>query len=229
MSTPQNKKKPRRIEHLETIKEKIYIFCEGAKTEPFYFEGFKKAIKSNVAYRDLVHIHVEGVGAETLRVIRAAEAYVRANKLKNATVWCVYDKDSFPDQDFNAVSERANTLNHQQSNVAYNVAWSNQCIEYWFVLHFSFYDSDNDRKYYRDFLHKKFGELGWRRYEKNNEELFKVMTEKGNPKQAIRWAEQRLKACSGLTDAESVPATKIHLLVKKLALYLPEDLRDKYL
>lgn len=55
------------------------------------------------------------------------------------------------------------------------------------------------------------------------------MTEKGNPKQAIRWAEQRLKACSGLTDAESVPATKIHLLVKKLALYLPEDLRDKYL
>lgn len=229
MQTPKNKKKPRKVEHLETVKDKIYIFCEGAKTEPLYFEGFKKAIKSNVAYKNLVHVQVEGVGAETLRVIYAAEKYVRANKLKNAIVWCVYDKDSFPNQDFNAVSERADTLNRQQNDVIYNVAWSNQCIEYWFVLHFAFYVSDNDRKYYRQFLHAKFKELGWERYEKNNEELFDVMTEKGNPKQAIRWAERRLRECSGLTDTESVPATKVHLLVRTLAQYLPESLKDKYL
>jgi len=55
------------------------------------------------------------------------------------------------------------------------------------------------------------------------------MTEKGNPKQAIRWAERRLEECSGLTDTESVPATKVHLLIRTLAQYLPENLRDKYL
>lgn len=229
MPNPKNKKKPRKVEHLEAIKDKIYIFCEGEKTEPLYFEGFKKAIKSNAAYKNLVHVHVEGVGAETLRVIYAAEEYVRANKLKNAIVWCVYDKDSFPNQDFNAVSERANTLNRQQNDVVYNVAWSNQCIEYWFVLHFAFYVANNDRKYYREFLHAKLRELGWERYEKNNDELFDIMTEKGNPKQAIRWAERRLEECSGLTDTESVPATKVHLLVRALAQYLPEKLRDKYL
>lgn len=229
MPNPKNKKKPRKVEHLEAIKDKIYIFCEGEKTEPLYFEGFKKAIKSNVAYKNLVHVHVEGVGAETLRVIYAAEEYVRANKPKNAIVWCVYDKDSFPNQDFNAVSERANTLNRQQNDVVYNVAWSNQCIEYWFVLHFAFYVANNDRKYYREFLHAKLRELGWERYEKNNDELFDIMTEKGNPKQAIRWAERRLEECSGLTDTESVPATKVHLLVRALAQYLPEKLRDKYL
>lgn len=226
---PQNRKKPRRVEHLEAVKEKIYIFCEGQQTEPLYFKGFAEAIKSNAVYKNLVHVHVEGVGAETLRVINFAEDYVKSHQLKKATVWCVYDKDSFPKQNFNAVSERASVLNNQQKDVVYNVAWSNQCIEYWFILHFEFYQSDNDRKDYRKFLHEKFEELGWARYEKNNAELFSIMTEKGNPKRAIKWAERRLKDCAGLTESQSVPATKVHLLVQKLAKYLPDELRSKYL
>ena len=118
---PQNRKKPRRVEHLEAVKEKIYIFCEGQQTEPLYFKGFAEAIKSNAVYKNLVHVHVEGVGAETLRVINFAEDYVKSHQLKNATVWCVYDKDSFPKQNFNAVSERASVLNNQQKDVVYNV------------------------------------------------------------------------------------------------------------
>lgn len=55
------------------------------------------------------------------------------------------------------------------------------------------------------------------------------MTEKGNPKRAIKWAERRLKDCAGLTESQSVPATKVHLLVQKLAKYLPDELRSKYL
>ena len=81
MPTPQNKKKPRKVEHLETIREKIYIFCEGEQTEPLYFKGFEKAITSNAIYKNLVDIHVEGVGEETLRVIYAAEEYVKKNKI----------------------------------------------------------------------------------------------------------------------------------------------------
>ena len=229
MPAPQYKKRSRKVEHLEAVSEKIYVFCEGAKTEPLYFKGFENAIKENAIYKNLVHVHVEGVGAETLRVINEAEKYVKANKLKGANVWCVYDKDSFPKQDFNAVSNRAAVLNKQQTDVTYNVAWSNQCIEYWFILHFAFYTADNDRKFYRNFLHKTFENLGWPRYEKNNEELFNIMTNYGNPKQAIVWAQKRLKECKGLTDAESAPATKVHLLVKELAKYLPEERRVKYL
>lgn len=229
MPAPQNRKKQRRIEHLETASEKIFIFCEGEQTEPLYFEGFQKAIKSNPVYKNLVHVQVEGVGAETLRVIYAAEQFVEDNQLKNANVWCVYDKDSFPRQDFNAVSERARVLNSQQKDVVYHVAWSNQCIEYWFILHFEFYIADNDRKDYRKFLHSKFKDLGWTRYEKNNSELFDIMTEKGNPKQAIRWAQKRIEECGNMTDTDCVPATKVHLLVRELAKYLPENIRSKYI
>ncbi len=229
MSAPNNRKKVRKTGYIEPVGEKFYIFCEGAQTEPLYFRGFEKVIKGNAIYKNLVHVHVEGVGAETLRVIYAAEKYVRKNKIENANIWCVYDKDSFPKQDFNAVAQRAEVLNGQQNKVKYFVAWSNQCIEYWFILHFAYYDSDNHRADYRKFLHTTFKKFRWNRYEKNNEELFEIMTNKGNPKQAIKHAERRLIECAGKSDTDSVPATKVHLLVKELAKYLPDDIRDKYL
>lgn len=229
MPLPRNRKKNRRIEYLETVKEKIYVFCEGEQTEPLYFKGFEKAIKSDPIYKNSVHVHIEGVGAETLRVIYAAEQYVKKNSIIDASIWCVYDKDCFPKQDFNAVAEYAETLNNKQSDVTYKVAWSNQCIEYWFILHFDLYTSDNDRKYYRDFLHKKFRNLGWERYQKNNAELFDIMTHLGNPKRAIAWAKKQISEFEGKSDSDSAPATKVHLLVQELAKYLPEDIKCKYI
>jgi len=225
----QNRKKSRRIGYLNTIEHRYYIFCEGEQTEPNYFRGFEKTIKENPIYKNALYIETIGVGAETLRVINHAEEYVIKNSIDNAKIWCVYDKDSFPSQNFNAVSEKAKHLNVSQTKATYCVAWSNQCIEYWFILHFDWYDSDNDRKYYRKYLHGKFAELGWKRYEKNNEDLFYILTDFGNPKLAIKHANNRLAQCSGLTDADSSPATKVHLLVEELAKYLPEQLQKKYI
>lgn len=229
MPTPQNKKKPRKIHHIEDASERIYIFCEGVQTEPSYFEGFKKAIQSNAVYKNLVHVHIEGVGAETLRVIYAAENYVRENQIENATIWCVYDQDSFPKQNFNSVSQYAKNLNKQQNKVNYQVAWSNQCIEYWFILHFDLYTSDNDRKYYRSYLHNKFRELGYPKYEKNNKEIFDILTKRGNPKRAIKWAQKQLNEFSGQPDSDCAPATRVHLLVEALSKYLPEQYKNRYI
>lgn len=228
MKSSQNRKKQRKVNTLFEGKH-FFIFCEGEQTEPLYFKGFEAAINSNPIYRNNVQVYVQGLGAETLRVIQYAENYVRENHIDNAEIWCVYDKDSFPSQDFNGVSERANYLNSLPSNVKYNVAWSNQCVEYWFILHFAYYDSNNDRKYYRDFLHRKFHEFGWDKYEKNNNELFAIMTKHGNPNLAIRFAEKRMHECDGLTDSDCAPATKVYLLVKELAEYLPDDYRKKYI
>lgn len=104
-----------------------------------------------------------------------------------------------------------------------------QCIEYWFILHFDYYDSNNDRKYYRKYLHKEFKELGWNKYEKNNNELFELLSQHGDPRKAIRFAKQRLTSLSGRTDSESAPATKVHRLVEELAEFLPEHLQHKYI
>lgn len=226
---PSNRKKRRTIEKYETIQDRYYLFCEGKQTEPLYFKGFEKEIKNNPIYKNLVFVKVEGLGKETLRVIYEAEQYVIDNNISDAQIWCIYDKDSFPADDFNTVSEYADALNRNQNKVKYYVAWSNQCIEYWFILHFDWYVSDNDRKYYRRYLHKKFAEFGWKRYTKNNEELFNILTKCGNPKLAIQRAERRLKECEGKNDANSAPATKVHLLVNQLAKYLPDETKSYYI
>ena len=228
-SKSEKRMKSRRVEHLPLFERKYYIFCEGIQTEPLYFEGLRRAIESNPIYKNMVLIEVEGVGEETIRVIEAAEKRATSLALKDAQIWCIYDKDSASPERFNKVSTKANALNDKQSDVVYRVGWSNQCVEYWFILHFDFYIADNDRKYYRRYLHRKFRELGWNRYEKNNSELFDILSYMGNPLQAISWAKQRLVSCSGLTDSQSVPATRIHELIEELATYLPDDLRKRYL
>lgn len=223
-------KKKRIIERLELVENKYYIFCEGEKTEPNYFEGFKRHIERNSIYKNLVLIEIEGVGADTERVIDCAVKYVKKNRIKDAQVWCVYDKDSFPSESFNRVNEIAENLNDEQDDVKYCVAWSNQCVEYWFVLHFNYYDVDNDREYYIENLNQSFKDKGLPKYEKAKDKyLFDKLTEHGNPKLAIRYAERRISDCCGKTDADTKPATKVYKLVQELSKYLPDDIIKRYI
>ena len=221
--------KKRKINIYETIEKRYYIFCEGKQTEPNYFKGFKEAIEVNPIYKNRIFIQIEGTGSETKRVIGAARDYIENNGIENAEIWCVYDKDSFPSADFNAVSETADSLNRNDKSLTYRVAWSNQCIEYWFILHFDYYDSDNNRMYYRKYLHKRFADFGLTRYEKRNPGVFAILLEFGNPKTAIKHAKRQLDFFEGKTDSESAPATKVHLLVEELSKYLPEELKSKFL
>lgn len=152
-------KKKRRKEYLEQKEYRYYIFCEGEQTEPQYFNGFKRLIEDNPIYKEMVLIEIEPCAAETMRVIGKAEKYVAKNKIDKGQIWCVYDKDSFPSGDFNGVVNRANQLNQQNPNLQYHCAWSNECIEFWFLLHFAYYTANNHRTEYISFLNDKFKEL----------------------------------------------------------------------
>lgn len=145
-------KKKRRQEYLEMKQYRYYIFCEGQQTEPQYFLGFKKLIEDNPIYKDMVLIEIEPCQAETMRVIGMAEEYVKKNKIKKGQIWCVYDKDSFPAEHFNGVVERAESLNKENPELQYHTAWSNECIEFWFLLHFAYYTANNHRTEYIAFL-----------------------------------------------------------------------------
>lgn len=114
-------KKKRRQEHLEKKKYRYYIFCEGEQTEPQYFAGFKRLIEENPIYKGMVLIEIEPCGAETMRVIGMAERYVKKNKIQKGQIWCVYDKDSFPADDFNGVVSRAKRLNKENPELQYHI------------------------------------------------------------------------------------------------------------
>ena len=212
-------KKRRRQEYLEMRRYRYYIFCEGQQTEPLYFAGFKKLIEENPIYKDMVLIEIEPCQAETMRVIGMAEEYVRRNHITKGQIWCVYDKDSFPPERFNGVAERAESLNKDNPEIQYHVAWSNECIEYWFMLHFAYYTSNNHRTEYIDFLSRKFKESGVGQYEKNREDTFEILRKYGNEDLAIRYAKRIIKANAGKTPTQIAPGTKVYELVEELRKY----------
>lgn len=218
-------KKARRQQYLELKEYRYYIFCEGEQTEPQYFAGFKRLIEDNPIYKDMVLIEIEPCAAETMRVIGMAERYVEKNNIQKGQIWCVYDKDSFPAEHFNGVVERANMLNKDNPELQYHAAWSNECIEFWFVLHFAYYTANNHRTEYIDFLNSKFRELGLGKYQKNMTNIFDVLMEKGDPKLAIRYAKRIIKDGQGKTPTDIAPGTKVYELVEELAKYLPESIK----
>ena len=216
-------KKKRRLQYLELKEYRYYIFCEGEQTEPQYFAGFKRLIEDNPIYKDMVLIEIEPCAAETMRVIGMAERYVKNNNIEKGQIWCVYDKDSFPAEHFNGVVERANMLNKDNPELQYHAAWSNECIEFWFILHFAYYTANNHRTEYIDFLNNKFQELELGKYQKNMTNIFDVLMKKGDPKLAIRYAKRITNDGQGKTPTEIAPGTKVYELVDELAKYLPEE------
>ena len=177
----------------------------------------------------MVLIEIEPCQAETMRVIGMAEDYVEKNEIQKGQVWCVYDKDSFPAEHFNGVEERANSLNKINLELQYHAAWSNECIEFWFLLHFAYYTANNHRTEYISFLNAKFKELGIGKYQKNMNDIFTILMEYGNPKLAIRYAKRIIKDGAGKTPTEIAPGTKVYELVEELAKYLPEEVQERFI
>lgn len=212
-------KKKRKVEYLEKKEYRYYIFCEGMQTEPLYFTGFKKLIEENPIYREMVLIEIEPCGAETLRVIGMAEDYVKKNKIKKGQIWCVYDKDSFPAEHFNGVVDRAVQLNKNNPELQYHAAWSNECIEFWFLLHFSYYTSNNQRTKYIEFLNDKFTELGIGKYQKNMPNIFDILNSYGNEELAIRYAKRIIDNNKDKSPTDIAPGTKVYELVEELRKY----------
>ena len=223
-------KKKRLLQHLELRQYRYYIFCEGEQTEPQYFAGFKRLIEDNPVYKNMVLLEIQPCAAETLRVIGMAEKYVKEHNIQKGQIWCVYDKDSFPAEHFNRVVERINVLNNKlDQELQYHAAWSNECIEFWFVLHFAYYASNNYRIEYINFLNTQFKKSGLGKYRKNSPDIFNILLEYGNPKLAIQYARRLIDEGKDKTPAEIAPGTRVHELVEELARYLPEKTKGHFL
>jgi hypothetical protein len=106
------------------VRQRFLIVCEGEKTEPNYFRNFRVPGK--------VYCDVRGFGYNTVSLVRKTIELREQDEYDQ--VWCVFDRDSFPAQDFNnaiALADR-NSI---------RVAYSNEAFELWYLLHFNFYNS----------------------------------------------------------------------------------------
>jgi hypothetical protein len=182
----------RNRENTRSELERILVVCEGEKTEPNYFRGFR------VPTLDL---RVEGEGDHTKNLIlRASELGLRE---EYDQVWCVLDRDSFPAERFNAALEMARSR-------GIRVAYSNEAFELWYVLHFDYLQAGLPRDRYSEILTERLG----RPYEKNSRDMFELLRSRQDT--AIRNAQRLLQTYDPVLPERDNPSTTVHLLVEEL-------------
>ena len=132
------------------------IVCEGSKTEPIYFEGFR--VPGRV-------LEIKGAGQNTLSLVE--EAIQLRQEQRGQTYdqcWCVFDRDSFPADAFNSAIQKAEAA-------GFHVAYTNEAFELWYLLHFDDHRSALSRTQYRPILTQRLDHT----YEKNSRTLYREL------------------------------------------------------
>ncbi|MBF2005048.1 RloB family protein [Chlorogloeopsis fritschii PCC 9212] len=184
---------PRKVNTRE-VRQRFLIVCEGEKTEPNYFRSFR--VPKNVA-----EIDVQGLGENPSKLVQSAKEL--QNQEDYDQVWCVFDRDSWPMEDFNNAIKNADAQ-------GFKVAYSNEAFELWYVLHFEFLNTGIPRSDYK----KKLTSLLGKTYKKNSETIYDELFEKQSI--AIKNAENLLKQYAPHIPARDNPSTTVHLLVQEL-------------
>ncbi|MBR5974582.1 MAG: RloB domain-containing protein [Clostridiales bacterium] len=204
-----------RIDRRKSLQPEYHlIVTEGTDTEPSYFGAMKEII--NKSYPDRIQLVVQGMGDNTLSLFQKARRLAESSANGYKHVWIVYDTDDFLAEH---IDETARLCEKESSEeTTYHAIWSNQCIELWFLLHFSYLQSDLHRKTYWPKLTEQLVSLGKGKYSKNRQDMYEILYPFMNT--AISNAEKLDRVNSGKLPSASAPGTKVHLLVKKLKPYL---------
>lgn len=207
--------KPTDKREIETIKERKYflIVCEGERTEPNYFNAYKKKLPKEM----LDTIEISGEGDNTIGVVSKAIEY-RDKRLDSVTlppydeVWAVFDRDSFPAKRVNGAIELA-----VQNNI--HQGFSNEAFELWYILHFQYLDTAISRNQYIDILNSIFTKNLGIRYEKNDPNVYDYLEDIGDKELAKKYAARLRSIFTAETPADSIPMTTIDELVSSLDEY----------
>ncbi len=193
-----------RRQRVRNIKQTFLIICEGVRTEPDYFNAFRMTAAT---------VKAVGQAMNTVSLVKKAIAIRDADLRKGRRYdqcWVVFDKDDFPANDFNQAIATARRSGFQ-------VAYSNQAFEYWFLLHFKPYKGKLHRDRYANILSKLtgiqysktegFGAIMYNR-------LFNLQ------KNALKNATEILSEISHGNPAIEESSTTVHLLVEELNKYI---------
>ena len=202
----------RRLNHRRSYRttnpRKYYlVVCEGAKTEPNYFESLRDDLPKGV-----IGIEIIGEGMNTLSLVNEAIKLrgERKRQFKKGIVaneydevWAVFDKDNFGEQ-YNIAARRA-----EQEGI--KCAYSNQAFELWYLLHFDYHDSALHRSQYGRMLSDRLGF----QYRKNNHDMYDLI--KSRQAYAIRNAKRLYSSYrEDLPPSQKDPSTTVHELVEEL-------------
>lgn len=208
------KKKPDRA--IKIHPEYHLIVTEGTDTEPAYFGAIKEII--NKRYPEKIHLDVSGEGDNTISLFGRAKLLAGNNSNVYKHVWIVYDTDDFPADHIDRVLQLC--VENSTEETTYHAIWSNQCIELWFLLHFSFMQSDIHRTEYWPKLTEHLKQIGAGEYMKNRKDMYQILYPYMN--YAIGNAKRLNALNEGKLPSKAAPGTKVYELIEVLKPYLTE-------
>ena len=216
---PWARRKDRKNAHREE-RQYILVASEDGKSSVCYFEALNDMLKSHSA---TVGVIPKGTGRSTQSLIDFVKKH-RGKWLKEVQedididdfneIWVAFDRDDFPKHKFD------NAINSAVAN-GFHAAWSNECFELWYLLHFTDRVTAISRKDIYDELTNKL-EL------KKNYTAFKgkegkvLVHEKMAGDSNVVWAIKRARKlynaylAAKIPPHKSNPCTKVFELVEKL-------------
>lgn len=199
------------------------IVCEGAQTEPNYFQSIKELLPNEMIGK----IEIVGAGANTLTLLKVAEDEIERRKSEAKPdyyhVWIVFDRDSFVAANFDNTINSVENRNRSQSDVHWHAAWSNEAFELWYLYHFQPINGGGlSRSVFQQRLDGYLKKPPYRLasgYRKNSKEMFALLRDR--LPFAIKNAEAAFKKWNtSVPFSQRNPATSVYQLVSDLMRYL---------
>ena len=215
---PWVRRKDRKNAHREE-RQYILVASEDGKSSVYYFDALNDILKSHSA---TIGVIPKGTGRNTQSLVNFVKKY-RAKWLKEIKedididdfneIWVAFDLDDFKGHKFdNAI--------HSAEDNGFHVAWSNECFELWYLLHFKSRVTAVHRDEIFEELTKLLGlDKNYTEFKgKEGEFLHRNMAHHPNVRQAIKRARQLY--CSFLAAKvpphKCNPCSKVFELVEKL-------------
>jgi hypothetical protein len=113
-------------------KKRFLLYCEGLETEPSYFRGLMRFLRSTLVEIEIGEGQRDPKGLVELAKARREDARRAAKKEKDVSllydeVWCVFDVDRHT---------RLPDAIQQAAALSIDLAISNPCFELWLLIHF---------------------------------------------------------------------------------------------
>lgn len=126
----QNRTMPKkRKENKRKLRKRLFILCEGGKTEPYYFKDLIRDIRFPGS---LASVKIVETTKNTPRELVKQARQIKKNKnefTNGDQVWVVFDRDGY--------TKHPESFNTAKDN-GIEIAFSSISFEFWIVLHFEY-------------------------------------------------------------------------------------------
>lgn len=189
----KRRKETRRVREENILKlrsSNSFIISEGVKTEPNYFKEAVDEINKSIDDKYKLKVKIVGMGKNTVSLVKSVDDilndinFYKTSVIPYDKIFVVFDKDSFDSKLFNEailMCERK----------GYIPLWSNQAIEFWFLLHFNLIETRMNRDMYIIKLNEYFKKSGLLNYKyiKNDKSIYSKLCNYGSLENAIKYAK----------------------------------------